>query len=165
MTATRPLSDTDAEYSRTGDDSVMARPVFLLAAAMAAALWASAAGAADLLSGGSYSYGGECAQPRHLSRITNRFAYQVRHVPDLPLVSITEFRDIHERRYLPEDEDHQISRRYCAGTVLLSDGHSRDIWYLIEGRMGFVGIGDNVEFCVSGFDRWYVYNGRCRVLR
>ena len=31
--------------------------------------------------------------------------------------------------------------------------------------MGFVGIGDNVEFCVSGFDRWMVYNGRCRVLR
>ena len=20
------------------------------------------------------------------------------------------------------------------------------------------------EFCVAGFDRWYVYNGRCRVL-
>jgi hypothetical protein len=31
--------------------------------------------------------------------------------------------------------------------------------------MGFAGMGDNVEFCVSGFDRWYVYNGRCRVLR
>ena len=42
---------------------------------------------------------------------------------------------------------------------------SREVWYLIEGHMGFVGIGENVEFCVSGFDRWYVYNGRCRVLR
>ena len=28
----------------------------------------------------------------------------------------------------------------------------------------FASIGDNVEFCVSGFDRWMVYNGRCRVL-
>jgi hypothetical protein len=36
---------------------------------------------------------------------------------------------------------------------------------LIEGRMGFAGIGENVEFCVSGFDRWLVYNGRCRVLQ
>jgi capsid protein len=142
----------------------MARPLFLLAAVTAAALWASAAGAADMLSGG-YSYGGECAEARHLSRISERFNYQVRHVPNLPQVSITEFRNIHEHRYLPEDEDHQISRRYCGGTVLLSDGNSREIWYLIEGRMGFVGIGDNVEFCVSGFDRWYVYNGRCRVLR
>ena len=31
--------------------------------------------------------------------------------------------------------------------------------------MGFASIGDNVEFCVAGFDRWMVYNGRCRVLR
>ena len=35
----------------------------------------------------------------------------------------------------------------------------------IEEGMGFASIGDNVEFCVSGFDRWMVYNGRCRVLR
>jgi hypothetical protein len=25
--------------------------------------------------------------------------------------------------------------------------------------------GSNVEFCVSGFDRWMDYNGVCRVLR
>jgi capsid protein len=49
--------------------------------------------------------------------------------------------------------------------VVQSDGADRDIWYLIEEGMGFASIGDNVEFCVSGFDRWYVYNGRCRVLR
>jgi capsid protein len=141
----------------------MVRPAFLLAAAAAAAFWASSAGAADVQ--GAVGYGGECAEARHLSRISDRFAYQVRHVPELPDVAITEFRNIYEHRYLPEDEEHPISRRYCGATVLLSDGHSRDIWYLIEGRMGFVGIGDNVEFCVSGFDRWYVYNGACRVLR
>ena len=62
-------------------------------------------------------------------------------------------------------EDRPIGRRYCGATVILSDGHDRDIWYLIEEGMGFASIGDNVEFCVSGFDRWYVYNGRCRVLR
>ncbi len=142
----------------------MVRAAYLLGAAAAAVLWASSAGAADLQVGvGTYS--GECAQSRHLSRITSRFAHQVRNVPDLPNVSILEFRDLREQRYLPEDEDHQIARRYCAGTVVLSDGHARDIWYLIEGRMGYAGIGDNVEFCVSGFDRWYVYNGGCRILR
>ena len=31
--------------------------------------------------------------------------------------------------------------------------------------MGFASIGDGVEFCVSGFDRWNVYNSGCRVLR
>ena len=53
----------------------------------------------------------------------------------------------------------------AARTVILSDGDARDIWYLIEEGQGYASIGDNVEFCVSGFDRWYVYNGRCRVLR
>ena len=49
--------------------------------------------------------------------------------------------------------------------MLLSDGRKRSLWYLIEYGMGLASIGDNVEFCVSGFDRWLVYNGGCRVLR
>ena len=57
-----------------------------------------------------------------------------------------------------------------------SDSSSRNVWYLIEEGMGFATLaagfvlanethGSNVEFCVSGFDRWFVYNGSCRVLR
>ena len=72
--------------------------------------------------------------------------------------------------------DRPIARRYCGATVELSDGRRRDIWYLIEERMGFATLldgfhlanetrGSNVEFCVAGFDRWMVYNGACRVLR
>jgi hypothetical protein len=85
-------------------------------------------------------------------------------VPHLPDVDIVEFRKIHQHRYYPYAEDSPIARRYCGATAVLSDGRKRDVWYLIEDGMGFVGIGDNVEFCVSGFDRWMVYNGRCRVL-
>jgi capsid protein len=119
---------------------------------------------------------GICATPSVLKRITGRFAYQVKHVPNLPDVAIEDFQRIHEHRYEPADENHPIARRYCGATVLLSDGSSRDIWYLIEERMGFATLldgfglanetrGSNVEFCVSGFDRWMVYNGACRVLR
>ncbi len=108
---------------------------------------------------------GECANQHHLGRITARFRHQVHNVPGLPDVSITDFQNIHEHRYLPETEEWPIARRYCGATAILSDEVSREIWYLIEGRMGFAGIGENVEFCVSGFDRWYVYNGACRVLR
>jgi hypothetical protein len=86
-------------------------------------------------------------------------------VPHLPDVGIVDFQRIHEHRYLPYGEDQPIARRYCGATAQLSDGGSRTIWYLIEDGMGLAGIGDNVEFCVSGFDRWMVYNGRCRVLR
>ncbi len=113
---------------------------------------------------GEPGYASPCAEDRYLKRIVNKFDYQVRHVPHLPVVSISAFQDIHERRYEPETEEWPIERRYCGGTVVLSDGHTRDIWYLIEGKMGFAGVGDNVEFCVAGFDRWNVYNGRCRVL-
>ena len=56
-------------------------------------------------------------------------------------------------------EDRPIGRTYCGATVILSDGDGRDIWYLIEEGQGYASIGNNVEFCVSGFDRWYVYNG------
>lgn len=106
-----------------------------------------------------------CTDQRYLSKIVSRFHHQVTHVPNLPNVAISDFNMIHQVRYEPVAERHPIARLYCGATASLSDGQQRQIWYLIEGRMGFAGIGDNVEFCVAGFDRWMVYNGRCRVLR
>lgn len=106
-----------------------------------------------------------CADGRVLGRISQRFDYQVRHVPYLPQVGISAFDRIATTRYLPAYSERPIERRYCRGVVALSDGHWRDIWYLIENPMGFAGMGANVEFCVDGFDRWHVYGGRCRVLR
>ena len=106
-----------------------------------------------------------CDDGAILARIESRFRHQVRNVPHLPDVSIVDFRRVHERRYVPFSEKRPIARRYCGAKVELSDGRKREMWYLIEDRMGFAGVGDGVEFCVSGFDRWYVYNGRCRVLR
>lgn len=108
---------------------------------------------------------GVCGEAWVLNKISRRFAYQVRNVPHLPNVQITDFRRINERRYLPAEEDWPIGRRYCDARVALSDGRERTIWYLIEEGQGFAGIGDNVEFCVSGFDRWMVYDGACRILR
>lgn len=139
----------------------------LLVAAMAAigSLAGSAASAADLVVGVYASDPGACADTRVLGRISERFRYQVRNVPNLPDVAIVEYYRIGETRYLPKREQWPIERRYCHAKVALTDGRSRDIWYLIEDPMGFASIGSNVEFCVSGFDRWHVYNGNCRVLR
>lgn len=108
---------------------------------------------------------GICGYPAVLGRISNRFGYQVRNVPNLPQVGIANFYNLHETRYLPQTEENPIARRYCAGTVQLSDGSQRPVWYMIEYGMGFASIGDNVEFCVGGFDRWHVYDGYCRVLQ
>ncbi|PSJ61222.1 hypothetical protein [Pseudaminobacter soli (ex Li et al. 2025)] len=106
-----------------------------------------------------------CADSRFLNKIMHRFRYQVRHVPGLPDVAITGFVNIHENRFLPLAYRQPIPRLYCGAQAVMSDGTQHDIWYLIEGKMGFASIGDNVEFCMSDFDRWYVYDGRCRILR
>lgn len=119
--------------------------------------------AADAIQNSGYS--GECSRESYLGRIKSRFSYQVRHVPDLPHVAIEEFNNIREVRTEPEDWKHPIGRQYCEADVLLSDGESRSIWYLIETDQGFASYGNSVEFCVAGFDRWYVYNGACRVLK
>jgi hypothetical protein len=125
-----------------------------------------AAFAADLP--GYVDHGGDagvCGESWVLNKITSRFRHQVRHVPNLPDVAITDFRRIHQHRYLPASDNWPIGRRYCGATVALSNGHDRTIWYLIEEGQGYASVGDNVEFCVAGFDRWMVYNGRCRILR
>lgn len=122
-----------------------------------------AAEAADMVR--DYDNPGVCAEQRYLGKITNRFRHQVTHVPNLPDVDIVNFHDIHQHRYTGATEQWPIGRRYCGATVALSDGRSRSIWYLIEEGMGFASMGNNVEFCVAGFDRWNVYNGSCRVLR
>jgi hypothetical protein len=146
--------------------SLVVKTLTVTALALGGLACTTVARAADLISKDGYVYEpGPCADQWFLKKISARFAYQVRNVPHLPDVAIVDFQNIHEHRYLPESEDWPISRRYCGASVLLSDGSRRDIWYLIEGRMGFASIGKNVEFCVSGFDRWYVYNGACRVLR
>jgi capsid protein len=144
----------------------MRRRFSLIAAACVAGLLAGMprpALAADVFISAE-SDSGPCAESWVLGRITEKFRYQVRHVPNLPDVEISEFSRIHQHRYLPQREDRPIGRRYCGATAHLSDGRQGSVWYLIEEGMGIIGIGDNVEFCVSGFDRWYVYNGRCRVL-
>jgi capsid protein len=106
-----------------------------------------------------------CAQGWVLSRISGKFRYQVTHVPNLPDVDLVDFRDIHLNRYEPAASDSEFTRTYCEATAYTSDGRRHAMWYLIEDGAGFAGLGHNVEFCLVGFDRWKVYDGRCRVLR
>jgi hypothetical protein len=142
----------------------MRRLVLLAIAAFAAALWSGQALAGDFFKT-SNRESRFCDDRGILHRVKAGFRHQVLNVPHLPDVGIVAFNNIHEHRYLPHGDGQPIARRYCGATAQLSDGRHREVWYLIEDRMGFVGVGDGVEWCVSGFDRWMVYNGRCRVLR
>ena len=138
-----------------------------IAAALAAGslLASPAAHAADMVYGVRVSDPGVCGHPSVLARISSRLDHQVRHVPNLPDVRIDAFHRIGETRYLPAHENRPVERRYCHAKVALSNGKHRSVWYLLETPWGFAGVGTNVEFCVSGFDRWNVYNSHCRVLR
>jgi len=148
----------------------MARGSFLLKAAAAlavsfASLGAPTVQAADYIEMAPAD-AGFCSKAGVLSRIQSKFRHQVTHVPNLPDVAITDFRDITLRRWQPaQGEEWPIARLYCGATVQLSDGMNKDIWYLVEEGMGLAGTGYNVEFCIKDFDRWNVYSGGCRILR
>lgn len=135
-----------------------------IAASAAAFVAISSVQAADMLE----YYGADdpiCGHANVRSTIANRFRHQVTHVPNLPNVAIVSFHDARVTRYEPSTPDSPIERRYCSASVALSDGYARPIWYLIEYGQGFASLGDNIEFCISGFDRWNVYNNNCSVLR
>lgn len=106
-----------------------------------------------------------CAQQSVLKRISAGFDHQVRNVPNLPIVQISAVSNIYQTRYEPKTYDSGVTRHYCSATAVLSNGENHSLWYLVEDEQGFASIGKNVEFCINGFDKWYVYNGRCRVLR
>lgn len=137
----------------------------LLAATLALAGGMGLAQAADPV-GVTIDSPGICGHQAVLNRIASRFRHQVNHVPHLANVAINDFRQISESLNKPQIAgERPIERRYCHASADMSDGQSRNVWYVIERPAGFAGIGSNVEFCVSGFDRWNVYDGRCRVLR
>ena len=106
-----------------------------------------------------------CDTPSVLSKIQSKFRHQAREVHHEPALAIQSLHKVHEHRHKSESEFSPIARRYCGATATMSDGRERYVWFLIENPAGFVGFGNNVEFCVTGLDRWNVYNGRCRILQ
>ena len=104
----------------------------------------------------------ECGNAKVLSTIDARFDHAFLHKDKIAIESISK---IHQHRLVDATERSPIARRYCGGVATMSDGRERTLWYLIEDGMGLAGLGDNVEFCVSGLDPMKAYDGRCRVLK
>lgn len=55
-----------------------------------------------------------------------------------------------------------IPRRFCTGSVVVSDGYKRKINYVIKEDQGFIGIGWGTDFCIVGLDRNYGYAPQCK---
>jgi hypothetical protein len=67
--------------------------------------------------------------------------------------------------YAGQNDPSPTARRYCEARATLSNGKQTTLYYLVEQDAGFVGITWNVEFCLMGYEPWYVHDGRCHTVR
>jgi hypothetical protein len=77
---------------------------------------------------------------------------------------ITAFGDIREIAFRPWQSDN-IPRRYCSADVMLNDNTMHTVHYSIIEDGGFAGFGQGVEWCVTGLDRNWAYNPRCKAAK
>jgi hypothetical protein len=95
-----------------------------------------------------------------LGTITSQFQEKERTFWNSSL-QITAYGEIRETAFRPWQSDN-IPRRYCSADVMLSDGKMRMLHYSIIEDGGFAGMGQGVEWCVTGLDRNWAYNPGCR---
>jgi hypothetical protein len=98
-----------------------------------------------------------------LGTITNEFADKESTFWNSPL-TITAYGNIHEIAFRPWQSDN-MPRRFCTGTVQLSDGAVRTLNYSIIEDGGFAGYNQGVEWCVVGLDRNWAFNPACKAAR
>lgn len=125
----------------------------------------SQAQAADYIATSPAAISPVCQEQGVINRAVAQFDRLVRGVPQMPAVSINAVSNVSATRFDPKTYPSGIERHYCRATAVLSNGENRNMWYMVEKTQGFASMGSNVESCVDGFDKWFVYDGRCRVLR
>jgi hypothetical protein len=79
-------------------------------------------------------------------------------------LQITGYDRVRETGFRPWTSDN-IPRRYCSARALLNDGNPRTVDYSISEDGGLAGYGPGVEWCVTGLDRNWAYNPRCKAAR
>jgi hypothetical protein len=79
-------------------------------------------------------------------------------------LSISEVSQIKPRGFRPNGSD-LIPRRYCTANVQLSNHKKHRLDYIIVEDAGIIGLNYGVEWCISGLDRNYAYDGGCRAAR
>ena len=79
-------------------------------------------------------------------------------------LQIVEYEQIRRIAWRPWGLDY-IPRRFCTGTVTLSDGRKRRIDYSVREDLGMISMTWGVEFCVHGLDRNWAFNPACKMAR
>ena len=95
--------------------------------------------------------------------IASRFAAREREFWSSGL-KINEIFKIKDISFRPNGRD-IIPRRYCSATVALSNSKKHHIDYFITEDAGIIGWNYGVDWCVSGLNRHYAYDGQCRAAR
>lgn len=101
-----------------------------------------------------------CADPAVLNNVASNFEGKERRFWNSEL-KILAFENVQQVAWRPWGLDY-IPRRYCTGTVVVSDGYRHRLNFSIREDLGFIGIGWNVDSCVDGFDRNYAYAPHCK---
>ena len=104
-----------------------------------------------------------CEDTGVLGKVTSRFEDRERDYRNSTL-SIVELRNVRTVAFRPNGLD-LIPRRYCTATAITSDNVKRRLDYFVVEDASIIGWSYNVEWCVSGLDFSYSYDGRCRAAR
>ena len=98
-----------------------------------------------------------------LGTIASRFAQKESQFWNSAL-EIVNFDRVHETAFRPWAAD-TIPRRFCSAMALISDGSWHPVSFWIGEDTGFSGDGWGVTWCVTGLDRNWAYNPRCKMAR
>ena len=104
-----------------------------------------------------------CHEHGPLDQISSRFATKEYRFWNSKL-ELVGFENIREVAWEPWRSG-TIPRRFCAASVLVSDGKWHLIYYSIAEDTGILGASYGVEWCVVGLDRNWAYNPQCKMAR
>jgi hypothetical protein len=98
-----------------------------------------------------------------LDTIASRFATKEGRFWNSDL-QILGFDKVRETAFRPWAEN-TIPRRFCSAVAAVSDGSTHAVYYSIGEDTGFIGATWGVSWCVTGLDRNWAYNPRCKMAR
>lgn len=76
-------------------------------------------------------------------------------------LAIVAFDKVRETGYRSNGIDY-IPRRYCHASALMNDGKARQVVYSVGEKLGMIGWGAGVEWCIVGLDRNYAWGRACK---
>ena len=104
-----------------------------------------------------------CDNPSVLSRVQSRFSQKEGYywASELEILS---YDKISEYGFRTNGKDY-VPRRYCTARAILSNGKTTTATYTIGEKLGMIGVGYGVDYCVAGYDRSWSYGYDCDALR